>query len=159
MEIQELLDNFELVSQAGDVVPFAVHLRRAPLPGHEPKPLIIQFARGDRTVPNPATTAILRSGDLADRATYHRFDLFLDANPTIAPLLNDAHSFIYPVPPWVAVPPEVREPVDAVAIGAQEQIAVFFSSDGADVIDPDGLGPLFETPIVPPLPEEALFFP
>jgi hypothetical protein len=41
----------------------------------------------------------------------------------------------------------------------QEQIAVFFASDGVEVIDPDGFGDLFETPIVPPLPEDAVFFP
>jgi hypothetical protein len=28
-----------------------------------------------------------------------------------------------------------------------------------EVIDPDGSGALFETPIVPPLPEEEVFFP
>jgi hypothetical protein len=159
MEIQELLDNFEWVGQAGDVVPFAVHLRRAPLPGAEPKPAIIQFARGDRTLPNPATTAILRAGDLADHATYYRFDLFLAANPTTPPSINDAHSFHLTIPPFAPIPPEVRAAANAVALAAQEQIAVFFASDGVEVIDPDGPGALFETPIVPPLPEEAVFFP
>jgi len=47
----------------------------------------------------------------------------------------------------------------AVALGAQDQIAVFFASDGTQVIDPDWQGPLFETPIVGLPPEDAVFFP
>jgi len=40
-----------------------------------------------------------------------------------------------------------------------DQIAEFFASDFASVIDPDGPGPLFEVPIVPSLPEELNFIP
>ena len=98
-------------------------------------------------------------GDLGDRATYYRFDLFLAANPTTPPSVNDAHSFIFTIPPFAPLPPEVRAAANAVALGAQEQIAVFFASDGLAVIDPDGAGALFEAPIVPPLPEDAVFFP
>jgi len=45
------------------------------------------------------------------------------------------------------------------ALQAQAQISVFFASDGALTIDPDGANPLFETPIVPPLPEGLNFLP
>ena len=160
VEIQELLDNFEWVGQGGDVVPYGAYLQRAPLAGVGPKSVIVQFALGDRVLPNPVTTAILRAGDLADRATLYRFDLFLATNPTTPPFINDPHSFIQPPPPFVpTVPPEVLAAVKADALSAQEQIAVFFASDGAEVIDPDGPGALFETPIVPPLPEDAQFFP
>jgi pimeloyl-ACP methyl ester carboxylesterase len=159
MEIQELLDNFEWVGQAGEVVPYGAYLRRAPLDGVAPKSVIIQFARGDRTLPNPTTTAILRAGELADRATYYRFDLFLASNPTTPPSVNDPHSFSFIVPPSLPLPPEVLAAGNAVGLAVREQIAVFFASDGVDVIDPDGAGALFETPIVPPLPEDAVFFP
>jgi hypothetical protein len=53
--------------------------------------VIIQFAAGDRNAPNPTTTAILRAGELADRATYYRFDLFLANNPTTPPSINNPH--------------------------------------------------------------------
>jgi pimeloyl-ACP methyl ester carboxylesterase len=160
MDIQELLDNFEWVGQGGDVVPYGAYLRRAPLDGGvEPKSMIIQFARGDRDLPNPTTTAVLRAGDLADRATYLRFDLFLAANPTTQPFVNDPHLYIFPPPPSTPVPPEVLAAAVAVALGAQEQIAVFFASDGTEVIDPDGTGAVFAVPIVPPLPEDVVFFP
>jgi hypothetical protein len=55
-----------------------------------------------------------------------------------------------------------------IAFKAQAQIATFFSSNGALTIDPDdalpgflppGFPPLFETPIVPPLPEGLNFLP
>src|SRR5262249_35829365 len=36
---------------------------------------------------------------------------------------------------------------------------IFFASDGAEVIDPDGSDVLFETPIMGPLPEDLVFFP
>ncbi|HEV7912333.1 MAG TPA: Ig-like domain-containing protein, partial [Albitalea sp.] len=70
MAIAELLDRFEWVQQSGNPVSYAPHLRKSPLPGHVVRPVLFQFAKGDKTVPNPATTAILRAGDLADRAVY-----------------------------------------------------------------------------------------
>ncbi len=48
--------------------------------------------------------------------------------------------------------------VDAIARGAQEQIAVFFASDGKEVIHPEPAR-LFEVPIAGPLPEALNFIP
>jgi hypothetical protein len=45
------------------------------------------------------------------------------------------------------------------ALAAQNQIATFFASDGDTVIDPDGAGPIFETPMVGPPPEDVAFLP
>jgi hypothetical protein len=45
------------------------------------------------------------------------------------------------------------------ALAAQAQIAAFFASDGATTIDPDGSGPIFETPMVGPPPEDLAFIP
>jgi hypothetical protein len=39
------------------------------------------------------------------------------------------------------------------AVQAQTQIAMFFETDGAVTVDPDGAGALFEVPIAGPLPE------
>src|SRR5262249_16232095 len=58
IEIQPVNGDGEWASQGGDSVAFAPFLRRRPLKGMYPKPVIIQFANGDRTVPNPSTTAI-----------------------------------------------------------------------------------------------------
>src|SRR5262249_15142214 len=74
MAIQEVIDNTEWVSQAGNPVAYAPHLRKSPLNDIEPGPVIIQFAKGDQTVPNPTASAIFRAGDLTDRSTYFRND-------------------------------------------------------------------------------------
>jgi len=107
--------------------------------------VIVQFAKGDRTVPNPTTTAILRAGDLAGRATYFRNDI---AGPGSTPLYTNPHTFLT----------GIANPATALAaLQAQAQIAAFFASNGALTIDPDGAGPVFEVPILPPLPETTGF--
>ena len=147
MAIAQVLDRFEWVQQAGNPVSYAPHIRRQPLPGHAAKPVLIQFAKGDKTVPNPTTTAILRAGDLADRAVFFRNDLAYALDPAVG---KNPHVFLTNIGNAAAAP---------YAVGAQTQTAVFFQTDGATVIDPDGAGPIFEVPIVPPLPEGLSFIP
>jgi hypothetical protein len=189
MAIQQVIDNTEWVSQAGNPVAYARHLRASPLAGVEARRVIIQFAKGDQTVPNPTATAILRAGDLADRATYFRNDLLFSAVDSAntgpatlerAALLNtvrNPHTFLTNLATPYGGP---------FAVGAQVQVAVFFMSDGTTVIDPDpfaGFNPppvdldgtnprlgtidpepiptlsLFEVPVVLPLPESLNFIP
>jgi hypothetical protein len=148
MAIAEVLDRNEWVQQSGNPVAYASFIRKHPLPGNAAKPVIFQFAKGDATVPNPTTTAILRAGDLADTATYFRNDLAYAANPS--PMLKNPHSFLTGVGF-----PETRMN----AVRAQQQIAIFFQTHGATVIDPDGSGPLFEVPAALPLPEGLNYLP
>jgi hypothetical protein len=148
MEIQRIADVFNWISQAGESTAWAPFIRKSPLPGQAAKAVIIQFARGDKTNPNPSTTAIIRAGDLADRATFFRNDLAFLSNLGFP---KNPHTFLTNIAGTPAVA--------AVAIGAQTQIAVFFASNGALTIDPDGLGPLFEVPIAGPLPEDLAFIP
>ena len=103
--------------------------------------MIIQFAKGDQTVPNPTASAIFRAGDLVDRSSFFRNDLIPGA-PT------NPHTFLTNI----GVPS-----VAALAIAGQMQIAIFFESDGTVIVDPDGAGPFFEVPIVGPLPETLNF--
>ena len=127
--IQQLIDRTEWAQQAANPAALAPHLEH---------PVIIQFAKGDRTVPNPTTTAILRAGELADRATYYRNDL------AGAGSVANPHTFLT----------GIGNPATAAfALQAQAQLATFLASGGAVTIDPDGLGPVFETPIAGPLPE------
>jgi hypothetical protein len=164
--IQTVVENSEWVTQAGNPAAYAPHLRRAPLPGMPEKHVIVQFAKGDQTVPNPTTTAILRAGDLEDRATFFRNDLAFAANPAIP---KNPHTFMT----------GVLSPIGGgIALDAQLQIATFFASETVPgitpiVIDPDPspipdpaapAGPpflvsVFEVPIVPPLPETLSFIP
>jgi hypothetical protein len=147
MAIAQVLDRFEWVQQAGNPVSYAPFIRKSPLNGNAAKPVIFQFAKGDKTVPNPTTTAILRAGDLADRATYFRNDLSFAANPATP---KNPHTFLTNVSLLA---------VQSSAIAAQSQIAVFFATHGATTIDPDGAGALFEVPIVGALPEVLNFIP
>jgi Bacterial virulence factor lipase N-terminal len=146
--IQTFEDNGNWLGQAGNPVAWAPFIRKSPLEGETAKRVIIQFARGDKTVPNPTTTALIRAGDLADRTTLFRNDLAFALGVGFG---KNPHTFLTTL---VGTPPVVQT-----AVAAQLQIAVFFASDGMTTIDPDGAGPLFETPIAIPLPEDLAFIP
>jgi len=133
--VQALIDNTEWAQQAANPAAYAPFITR---------PVIIQFARGDKTVPNPTTTALVRAGHLAARATLFRNDLAYAANPAVS---KNPHTFLTNVVGAGA----------PYAIAAQHQIATFFASDGAATIDPDGPGPFFETP-TSLLAEDLVFF-
>lgn len=77
VEIQELIDRSEWAAQSGDPAAYAPHLRLGPLDGVPAKAVILQVAKGDRVVPNPTSTAIIRAGELADRTTFFWNDLAL----------------------------------------------------------------------------------
>ncbi len=145
--ISQVLDRFEWVQQSGNPVSYASLIRKAPLMGSAPKGVIVQIAKGDSTVPNPSSSAIVRAGSLQDRATYFRNDLAFAANPGVP---KNPHTFLTNIAIPAAAP---------YAVAAQQQIAIFFASNGAQTIDPDGAAPLFEVPITLPLPEGLNFIP
>jgi Big-like domain-containing protein len=145
--IQEALDRAQWAQESGDPVAYAPHIRAEPVTGSSPKAVIIQFAKGDMTVPNPTTSALIRAGGLADRATFFRNDLAFASVPGYT--VKNPHTFLTnlggaPAP---------------FAVGAQLQMATFLASSGAVTIDPDGPGPFYETPIAGPLPETLNFIP
>jgi len=154
MAIQEVFDWLAWVRQAGNPVAYGPYLRHQPLEGVPAKSVLLQCAKGDQQVPNPTETALIRAGALADRVTYYRHDLaFADParNPAGVAVPKDPHSFLV-FNPFLPALADIRT-------GAQQQIAVFLASDGETIMDPDGAGPLFEVPIVLPLPEELNFIP
>jgi dienelactone hydrolase len=148
MALQAQLDRSEWAMQSGDPLAYAGHLRGAPLAGMVRKNVLVQFAKGDKQIPNPTTSAFLRAGGLEDRATYFRNDLAFAANPLLP---KDPHQFWYNV--------FTSPAVTAVALQAEDQAAAFLASDGMVLTDPDGAGALFEAPIAGPLPEELSFIP
>jgi hypothetical protein len=138
--IQEVADRQEWAQQAGNPAAYAPHITR---------PVIFQFARGDRTVPNPTTSAILRACGCASKATLFRNDLAFAANPATP---KNPHTFLTNI---------ANPAVAPFALQAQGQIATFFASDGATTIDPDGPPPngrFFETP-TSMVPEDLAFLP
>jgi hypothetical protein len=130
-------------SQPGSAVAHAPHLRKAPLTGVPAKSVIFLVNKGDEGAANPATTANLRAGDLADRTTYYRHDLAYAEDPTIS---KNPH-------PFLISPISGNSLVASIARGYQEQIATFFASDGQEIIHPEPAR-FFEVPIQGPLPED-----
>jgi pimeloyl-ACP methyl ester carboxylesterase len=167
MEIQELFERIEWADGAADPGAFAPHIRQRPLRGMPGKDVIVQFAKGDKTVPNPMTSAYLRAGNLKDRATYYRYDLVyptFDAaemagrtglTVTERNRAKNPHVFLSNL----TNPPADRAPKSAAIAFANrdralDQLAIFFANDGTVTIDPDGPdSAVFETPIAGPLPE------
>lgn len=147
MAIQSVFERNEWVQQSGNPVSYAPYIRKQPMRGNAPKSVIYQFAKGDTTVPNPTTSAILRAGALADRATYFRNDLAYAANNAVP---KGPHTFLTNIANPAAAP---------YAIAAQAQIAAFFASHGSVITDPDGAAPFFETPINGALPETLNYIP
>lgn len=152
MALQEYIDRSQWAAEVGDPVTYAPHVRKSPLAGMTAKSVIIQFAKGDQIVPNPTQTALVRAGDLADRATFFRTDLFYATQPRPLPA-----GVLPPLYPHTFLNTFASAGSVAVSLQAQAQIATFFATDGALTIDPDGAGPLFETPIALPLPETLNF--
>ena len=147
LAIAEYMDRSQWATQTGNPVSYAPYIRKQPLAGNAAKPVIIQFAKGDGTVPNPTTSAILRAGGLADRATYFRNDLAYAINPAVG---KNPHVFLSNIGNAAAA---------GYAVRAQQQIAAFFASHGTVVIDPDGADPFFEVPLSGALPETLNYLP
>jgi hypothetical protein len=145
--IQEWFDNRNWVRQTGAGVAYAQYIRRRPLPGRLPTPVIVAVAKGGQTVPNPSAWESVRAGELEDRVTFFRNDLAFAQDSRMP---RNPHRFSWFVDPEAPGSPPLR-----VQVGrwAQTQAALFFGSLGAVTIDPDGAGLLFETPIQGSLPE------
>jgi pimeloyl-ACP methyl ester carboxylesterase len=139
--IQTLIDNTEWAQQAANPAAYAPFITA---------PVIIQFARGDKTVPNPTASAIIRAGNLQSRTTLFRNDLVIAAG---VPVNHNPHTFLTNLFTSTGL-----DPGRPYALQAQQQIATFFTSDGTNVIDPDGSGPFFETP-TSMVPEDLAFIP
>jgi hypothetical protein len=149
MAIQEVIDNREWVTLSGDSLGYVSHLRKDPLPGVPAKSVLLLFATGDQNVPNPTSSALLRAGDLADRATLYRHDLAYAEEPRMP---KNPHSFLGGINN-----PDIRLWYD-IALGAREQAATFFESDGTEIIHPEPVR-FFEVPIKGPLPEDLNYIP
>lgn len=108
------------------------------------KKVIYQFDFGDRTVPNPTSATLVRAGHLQPVTSLYRHDL----DPAAAATSTcDPHGFL--LDPRISVTARTQ---------AQLQIATFFHSGGATVLDPDGPAPVWEVPIANPATLETLNF-
>ncbi len=147
LEIQQVFENAEWASESGDAAAYAPHLFRNSLPTVPAKVVILQLAKGDITGTNPRTTAIIRAGHLADRATFYRNDLAFMEDSTVP---KDPHTFLTNLTrPGIA---------GQIAHSGQTQLAIFLASGGSQIIYPEPVR-FFEVPILLPLPEDLNFIP
>jgi pimeloyl-ACP methyl ester carboxylesterase len=148
IELQRVFDRIEWAQQSGDGSAYAAHVRERPLAGVPAKAVLVHIATGDLTAPNPRTTEMIRAGDLADRVTYYRNDLAFAEDPARVP--KNPHSWMQNFTlPGIA---------GQISRGGQQQVAVFFATDGALIIWPEP-GRFFETPITSALPEDFFYIP
>ena len=146
MALQEWFDRAAWVAQAANPVAYASHLRTNPLRGVTARPILFTFAIGDQSMPNPSTTAILRAGNLADRAVLYRHDLAFAENPALP---KDPHLFTVGIG---------NVALRNIALEAQRQVAIFFASNGTLIIQPNPVR-YFEVPSSSPLPEALNYIP
>ena len=144
--IQEKFEQLEWVSNSAYPGGYAVYLRSKPLAGVPPRPFLIQVAFGDRTVTNDSTADFVDAAILTDPVTVYRHDKFA-STAALRARFPESHGFLIATA-GVSTDPLLLAVQQAVALPAQAQVARYFASDGTDVPDPDGDGPLFE--VVPP---------
>jgi hypothetical protein len=92
---------------------------------------LVQSAFGDKTVPNPTASTLIRAGGLQQRTSLYRNDK--TGNASMNP-----HGFL--LSPFF---------VPGNGLG-QTQMSTFLASGGTTIIDPDGTAPIFEVPITDP---------
>jgi len=154
--IQDVFERFEWLGNQGDPIAFAPHLQISPLPNlPATRPMLVQFARGDQTVPNPANTELVRAAGLQSSTWLYRHDL---ARAQAPDLPVDPHPYLVL---FVSLGGGtiLLPGLDGLAISldAQHQIAGFFAADGASIPDPNVLSravlgiSVFEIPAVLPV--------
>jgi dienelactone hydrolase len=159
IDIQNVFESLEWAGMAGDPVAFAPHLRASPLAGNPPRPVLFQVARGDQTVPNPTSAALVRAAGAQASTSLYRHDL---ARAAVRDLPANPHSyltfFLGTSPGGLTLPGPVGL---SISLLAQQQLAGFLDSGGATIPDPGALlrallgVNLFE--IGTPLPEDLGF--
>jgi hypothetical protein len=148
--MQEILERLHWIEAPGAPQNFATHLAPATLAGVPIKRILFQMALGDRTVPNPTNTALVRAANMGANTALYRHDL---ARAAAADLPADPHGF------YLAGigPPQAL----AIGLAAQQQAALFLLSGTDAVPDVNALlvlvfgRPVFEVPAA--LPERLNF--
>ena len=143
IDIQEAFELHEWGQQAGQSsIVWAPYLRHAPLPGVQPKAVLLQFMTGDQQAVNPANLSFARAGGLLDAVTLYRHDLAFAIDPTVP---RNPH--MVPISATSA-----NALFRSVARGLQAQMATFLASGGTIAVAPSPDG-LFEVPAQGLLPE------
>lgn len=135
--IQDELERLEWLSLPGDPLAFAPHMKLAPLAASVAHPTLMQFALGDLTMPNPATSELINAAGLLNNTWEYRHDLARAKTPDLP---ADPHPFLVL---FVTLGAGAIQLPGAdglsISLDAQNQMAGFFASDGASAPDPNVL--------------------
>ena len=152
--IQNTLERLEWLDMPGDPMAFAPHLSLSPLPATTARPVLFQFARADRTMPNPATSNLVRAAGGAANTWMYRHDL---ARAEVPDLPLDPHPFLVL---FVSLNGSTIQLPSlyglSISLDAQGQMAGFYAADGASIPNPNSLSqllfgfPVFEVPATLP---------
>ncbi len=133
--LQEVFERLEWLQSPGDSLSYAPHLWSSTLPGMPMKPVLWSYGIGDRSVPNPQQTALVRAANMRESTVIYRHDKALATTPGLD--LNP-HTYLLNLAP----------PATFIALAAQAQMAGFFASDGLVIPEvAEAFKPLFETPL------------
>jgi len=148
--IGEALDRLEWIEVQGSPFAFAPLFKSATPPGQFIKRVLFQMAWGDRTVPNPSNSLLIRAANLRENSSFYRHDF---ARQVVPDLQANPHSFLA----WLIGTPAEQ----AIATAANAQALAFILSGSEQVPDVNSLvrpifgRDLFETPAF--LPEGPNF--
>ena len=147
--IQNAFELYEWLESPGDPVYYAPHMTASMLPGVPYKRILFQFARGDQTMPNMATTRLIKAANHPTTWEY-RHDIALADG---LPLPVDPHPFLalfIGLSGGMVNLPSLQGIL--IGLAAQQQVAGFFTADGMSAPDPNTFLPsgipqgLFEIP-------------
>lgn len=91
MDVQEVFERADWLDMPGDPIGFAPHLRSSTLPGVPLRNILFQYPKGDRTVPNPEETNLVRAANMREQTRYFRWDL---ARAIFPSLPANPHTFL-----------------------------------------------------------------
>jgi hypothetical protein len=144
IELQNFFSTVDWLQAPGDPLSYAPHLKLTPLQGMTAKKTLFLFAQGDRTVPNPQNSALIRAAGGLETSSLYRNDLVAPiARLLNQPLPDDPHSFLVNLSTLGSA---------LVATAAQQMVAGFLASGGLTIPDVNGMArqllrlDVFETP-------------
>jgi hypothetical protein len=125
LAIQDAFERIEWLGMSGDPIAFAPQIR--------PRPVLFQFARADRSMPNPTSSALVRAAGAQESTWIYRHDL---ARATGADLPVDPHPFLVLFVDLSGGTIQLPSVTGlAISVDAQQQFAGFFTSDGRTIPD------------------------
>ena len=118
VELQDFFELAEWITIYADPSAWTPHYRASPLPGIPARPALFQMAWGDNTIPNPTTTAMVRSAHMEDMVRYYRHDVARSIFP-----------FFQADPDFYLAYLDTKQET-SIALTAENMIGVFFSTNG-----------------------------